>query len=109
MILNVIINEKTYPIQVPEGLLSDAVDFFSVMDRDMNAGWQMSRNWVDAPNARQRCQIAADRMLTAIENDNEKLAVLMAGYILKKLPGVRAVDIDTSGDMNQTEIVMEER
>lgn len=102
MILKVIIDEKTIPIEVPDYMLAEAEDFFNKMDIDMDAGWQMSRTWVDSPDNVQRCQIAADKILTAVHSDNEKIATLMAAYILKKLPNISSVDIDTEGDMTQT-------
>jgi glutathionylspermidine synthase len=77
------------------------------MNADMDKGWQMSRDWVDYPSAEQRCQIAAEKLLTAIETENEKLVMLMAAYILKTMPGVRGVNIDITGDMNETDIIME--
>ncbi len=105
MILKVIINEQTYPIEVPREMLEEAEGIFRKMDADMDRGWQMSRQWVQAPDPMQRCQIAADRLLTAIENENRNLCTMMAAYILKRMPGVDAVDIDTSGDMTQTQIL----
>ncbi len=104
MILKVIINEQTYPMDIPPHMLEDGEEFFSIMDTDMDAGWQMSREWVGNPDAMQRCQIAADKMLTAIEADNKPLAALMAAYILKRMPEVSSVDIDTSGDITQTQL-----
>jgi len=62
----------------------------------------MSREWVENPGTIQRCQIAADRILTSLHTESEKMATLMAAYILKKLPNVTTVDIDTEGDMTQT-------
>ncbi len=106
MILKVILNEQTFPVQVQEEMLIAAEDFFHHMDRDMDKGWQMSRKWVDKPDALQRCQIAADRMLTAIENENNKMTIMMAAYILKRMPGIDAIDIDTTGDMTATELIM---
>ncbi len=102
MILKVVIDEKTIPIEVPDYMLVEAEEFFNKMDIDMDAGWQMSREWVDNPNNFQRCQIVADKILTSIHSENEKLATLMAAYILKKLPNISSVDIDTEGDMTQT-------
>lgn len=102
MILKIIIDEKTIPIEVPDYMLTEADDFFNKMDTDMDTGWQMSRTWVDEPDNIQRCQIAADRILTAVHTENEKIATLMAAYILKKLPNIALVDIDTEGDMTQT-------
>ena len=102
MILKAIIDEKTIPIEVPDYMLVEAEEFFNKIDLDMDSGWQMSRSWVDNPNNVQRCQIAADRILTSVHSNNEKMATLMAAYILKKLPNVSSVDIDTEGDITQT-------
>ncbi len=102
MILKAIIDEKTIPIEVPDYMLVEAEEFFNKMDLDMDNGWQMSRTWVDNPDNVQRCQIAADRILTSVHSNNEKMATLMAAYILKKLPNVSSVDIDTEGDITQT-------
>ena len=105
MILNVIINEQTFPIKIPEEMLTEAEDFFKKMDSDMDKGWQMSRKWVDKPNNMQRCQIVADKILTAIENEKNHTVTLFAAYILKRIPGISAVDIDTGGDITATELV----
>lgn len=102
MILKTIIDEKIIPIEVPDYMLDEAQEFFSKMDADMDAGWQMSREWVQNPTNIQRCQIAADRILTSVHTENEKMATLMAAYILKKLPNISSVDIDTEGDITQT-------
>lgn len=104
MILKAIVDEKTIPIEVPDYMLTEAKDFFNKMDTDMDAGWQMSRTWVDKPDTKQRCQIAADKILSAIHTENEKIATLMAAYILAKLPNAESVDIDTEGDITQTQI-----
>jgi len=106
MKLNIIVDGRTNAFDVPDELLIEASDFFDQMNADMDKGWQMSRDWVDNPNAEQRCQIVADKMLTAIENDNEKLLMLMAAYVLKTMPGVRGVHIDITGDINETNIIM---
>jgi len=102
MILKVIVDEKIIPIEVPDYMLAEADELFTKMDKDMDAGWQMSREWVDNPDNVQRCQIAADKIFTSIHSENEKMATLMAAYILKKLPNISSVDIDTEGDITQT-------
>ena len=106
MKLNIIVDGRTNAFDVPDSLLTEATEFFEKMDADMDKGWQMSRDWVDCPNAEQRCQIAADKILTAIENDNEKLLMMMAAYILRTMPGVTGINIDVTGDMNETDIIM---
>ncbi len=107
MKLNIIVDGRVNEFDVPDALLTEASDFFDKMNADMDKGWQMSRDWVDSPNAEQRCQIAADKILGAIESENEKLLMLMAAFILKTMPGVRGVHIDITGDMNETEIIMQ--
>ncbi len=104
MILKITIDEKTFPLEVDAGMMVNAQSAFSKMDADMDRGWQMSRTWVDLPNDTQRCQIAADKMLTAIQHERTATIGLMAAYILNKIPGILAIDIDTSGDMTLTEI-----
>ena len=104
MILKVIVDERTIPIEVPDYMLTEARDFFAKMDADMDSGWQMSRTWVDNPNDLQRCQIAADKILTAMHTENEKMATLMAAYILNKIPDAKTVEVDSEGDMTQTSI-----
>lgn len=106
MKLNIIVDGRSNAFDVPDHLLEDAVDFFAKLDSDMDRGWQMSRDWVDNPTPEQRCQIAADKILTAIETDNEKLLMLMAAYILRTMPGVTGINIDITGDMNETDIIM---
>ena len=106
MILKVTIDEKTFPLEVDDQMIMSAQDAFKKMDADMDNGWQMSRTWVDQPSDRQRCQIAADKMLTAIQNERTATVGLMAAYILNKIPGIQAIDIDTSGDISLTEIVL---
>lgn len=102
MILAVIVDEQRIPIEVPDYLLEQARGFFEKMDADMDAGWQMSRTWVESPNSVQRCQIAADKILTAFHTEKQELATMMAAYILHKIPNVESVEIDTTGDMTQT-------
>jgi len=106
MKLNIIIDGRSNAFDVPDSLLVEAGDFFKQMDADMDKGWQMSRDWVDNPTPEQRCQIAADKMLTAIDTDNEKLLMLMAAYVLHTMPGVTGVNIDNTGDMNETDVIM---
>ena len=107
MKLNIIVDGRTNAFEVPDEILLEAKDFFAKLDADMDKGYQMSRDWVENPDAEQRCQIAANKLLTAIETDNEKMLMLMAAYILHTLPGVKSVNIDVTGDMNETDLIME--
>jgi hypothetical protein len=106
MILKVVVDDQTYPISVPEQIISEAGDFFNKIDKDMDNGWQMSRDWVDNPNQEQRCQIVGDKMLTAMQNDNKQLMVLLSAYVLARVPDASALRIDTNGEMLETELVV---
>jgi hypothetical protein len=105
MQLTLYIDDKTQALEIPKELLQEANDFFKKMDRDMDRGWQMSREWVEYPSLIQRCQIAADKLLGAIHSENETLMMLMAGYILARLPDVTGVRINTDGEMLETELI----
>jgi hypothetical protein len=106
MILNVVVQEEVYPVNVPDMLVHEAGDFFDKLDADMDKGWQMSRDWVDHPTIEQRCQIIGDRMLTAMDHDNRKMLMLLCAYVLARAPGVTGIRIDTNGEMMETELVL---
>jgi hypothetical protein len=106
MNLEVVVEDHVLSIAVPATVLAEAEEFFAKMDRDMDRGWQMSREWVDAPTPLQRCQIAADRLYTALSRDDKTLAMLMAGYIVSRQPDVRRVVVNTDGDIQDTEIIL---
>ena len=102
MRFKVIIGDQVYAIEVPEELLGEAAEFHAKLDRDMDRGWQMSRQFVERPDGLQRCQIVADKLLTSIMSGNEATTMLMAAYITLRMPGAIGVDIDASGEMQNT-------
>ena len=105
MLLTLQIDDKTQTLDIPQTILTEGEEFFAMMDKDMDKGWQMSREWIDNPNTYQRCQIAADKILNALNSENETLMMLMAGYILSRSPQTTAVHINTDGEMQETAIV----
>ena len=104
MKLNIYVADNMIPIEVPEDMLVDAEQIYAKMDSDMDKGWQMYRDWVDDLTQQQRCQVVANKILTALENENEPSAMLMAGYIMTRMPGVLNVHISTDGDITQTQL-----
>ncbi|MEW6330999.1 MAG: hypothetical protein AB1560_06010 [Pseudomonadota bacterium] len=107
MKLNVIVDDRALAVEVPPHMLHEAEDFYRTMDRDMDRGWQMGPEFIESPDKVQRCQIAANKLLTSLSSANETMITLMAGYILKRLPGVTGVRIDTGGEMLHTEMLYE--
>jgi hypothetical protein len=105
MILKAIIDDREYSLNVPQAVIEQGEELFAKLDADMDKGWQMSREWVRNPNRVERCQIVADKLLTALEKENEKLGMLMAGYILSRMPGIDAVEIDIRGEIQNTQFV----
>lgn len=99
MRFNVTVDDQTYPFEVPEYLVEEGEEFFAKLDSDMDKGYQMSRTWIERPDRLQRCQIVADRILDAIHRENQKLAIMMAAYILARMPGVTGVRLSSEGDM----------
>ena len=102
MQLNLIIDDWSMNLEVPEDYLKAMQDSFDRMDKDMDKGWQMGQRWVRDPDRTQRCQLVAGKLLTALETHNENLAMMMGGYILSRMPGTRQVVIDNSGQPEET-------
>jgi len=105
MNITVEINDKSYSLEVPESLPVEAREFFDKMDLDMDKGWQMSRWWVPDPDQTQRCQIVADKLLTAIQSENNEYALLMCAYILKAKPTTGHIKINTDGEIQGNEFL----
>jgi hypothetical protein len=105
MILKAIINDREYSLNVPDAVIEKGEEVFSKLDTDMDKGWQMSREWVRSPNRLERCQIVADKLLTALETENEKVGMVMAGYILSRMPEIDTVEIDIAGEIQNTQLI----
>lgn len=102
MLLNIIIDDYAMDLNVPNELIQESEETFARLDSQMDGGVQLGREWVVNPNSEQRCQIAAERLLGAIEGHNEQLALLSAAYIISRRPRTMQVNIDTSGEPSQT-------
>jgi len=100
--LNIILGENEYPLKIKEKIVEEAQSFFNQMDIDMNKGWQMSKSWVEKPSQMQKCQIAADRLFTSIHLNKKETAIMMAAYIINQMPDIKVIDIDISGNMEET-------
>jgi len=105
MKLNIFIDDQVREVSVPDDMAAEARPIFEKMDSDMDKGWQMGRSWIDDLSIEQRCQVAADKLLTAIEQDNRAMAQMMTAYILYKMPKATDVKIDTEGEMLETEFI----
>ena len=102
MILNISVDGNMLSVEVPQDIIDNASDLFIKMDKDMDKGWTMGREFVARPNLEQRCQIVADKILTAIDNEDEQTKIMMSAYILSRVPNVMTLYIDNTGDINET-------
>ncbi len=103
-VLNVVIDSNMYSVNVEEEILTSATDLFDKMDQDMSKGWTLGRDFVENPNITERCQIVGDKLLTAIEDENEQMKSMMAGYILSRVPNIMTLYIDNTGEIQETQI-----
>lgn len=100
--LSILVADEQKQISVDKHMLEDALPLFDKMDHDMDRGWQLGRRFIQNPNSIERCQIAADRLLTALHTQNQASMTLMAAYILSRLPDVKTVNINTQGEAEET-------
>lgn len=105
MILHVTIEDKSYPVDVPESILQEAEPFFARMDSDMDQGWQMGRYWVETVAHDDRCRIAAERLVGAVRGENRGLAQMMAGYIMSREPTIVAIRYMPGDEVQDIELV----
>lgn len=104
--LKITIENKSKELEVPDEVILEGESFFQKMDADMDRGWQMGQEFIENPTQENRCQIAAEKILQAVDTQNDKLLFLMAGYILVRMPTVTGVDICTSGEPLETTIIL---
>jgi hypothetical protein len=109
MILKVLIDDQLLELNVPEAFIDQAQDFFARMDADMDRGWQVNREWVEQPDQMLRALIAANKLFTALENEDHKLGRLMAGYILSRIPDVDTVELNPAGETRDHRINVREQ
>lgn len=101
-IVKILIEDQQSQIEVSQTMINDGKVIFEQMDNNMDQGWTISREFIDNPSHLQRCQIAANRLLTGLHTENESSVVLMAAYILDKLPNVDTVMLNSEGEDGQT-------
>ncbi len=103
-VLNVVIDGQMYAVNVEEEMITSGVTLFDKMDADMNKGWTLSKEFVENPDITQRCQIVGDKLLTAIEENNEQMKMMMAAYILSRVPNIMTIHIDNTGEIFETQL-----
>lgn len=106
--LEIYILDRKTTVSLDPARLASGRELFDKMDRDMDAGWRMGPEFVAEPDRVVRGQIAASRLLAALENGNEPMVQAMCGYIASRLPEVATIRIDTSGEPLNTALLSAE-
>jgi hypothetical protein len=101
-ILNVVVDGQMYTVNVDEEIIMSASSLFNKMDEDMNNGWTLGKEYVENPDVTQRCQIVGDKLLTALEDEDEQMQTMMAGYILSRVPKIMTIHLNNSGEIQDT-------
>ena len=45
-----------------------------------------------------------DKLLTALEDGNEQMKIMMAAYILSRVPNIMTIHIDNTGEIQETQL-----
>ena len=105
MILKVTIADQLLELNVPDALIAQASEFFDRMDADMDQGWQVNREWIDQVDRPLRGQIVANKLLTAIENRDDDLGRLMAGYLLSRFTDIELLELSEAGEIRDLSLI----
>jgi hypothetical protein len=103
VILEVLFEDERHQVPVTAADIAAGAALFARMDQDMDPGWRMGPEFVKPMLAEHRAQIAANRLMVALEQGNRAMSTAMAAYILNKLPDVTRVRVDSSGEPLETE------
>lgn len=104
MQLKAIIDEDLYTLEVPEELVRDSEPFFLKLDQTMDQGVQLGRHWIQNPSSEDRLRIVGNRLLGALEQEKHDVGRMMAAYILNRAPDLEFIRLDTSGELENTEL-----
>ncbi len=105
MQLNFTIDQESFTLDVPEGIMQEAQEFISDTDLEFNKGLQLGRHWIDQPSDEQRCQLAANKIVNAMHQENIRMVYLMSAYILAKLPGVKMVTVNSDYEVDEIDFL----
>ena len=106
MQFDVYIEDTPYTLEVDPLDIEAGKPMFDTMDKDMDGGWRMGPEYVHHPDITQRVQIVAERLMLAMEARNQPLITAMAAYIAYRVPNIRELHVDSTGEPMLTEIVI---
>ncbi len=108
MNFNITIDEESYTLDVKEELMQELQSAHRDMDAEYDKGLQLGRYWIDTPTLEQRCQLTANKVVSAIHQENIRQFYLMASYILAKFPNLKQVTVSSDFEISDIDIELEE-
>jgi hypothetical protein len=104
MNFNITIDEESYTLEVKEELMQELQGTHNEMDAEYDKGLQLGRYWVEAPTLEQRCQLTANKVVSAIHQENIRQFYVMASYILSKFPELKRVTVSSDFEISDIDI-----
>ncbi len=107
MNFNITIDDESYTLEVSEGLMQELKPVHEGMDAEYDKGIQLGRYWIEKPNLEQRCQFVANKVVSAIHQENIRLFYTTASYILKQFPNLKQVTVSSDFEISDIDIEVE--
>jgi len=100
MNFNITIDEESYTLEVSDEIMKELQGAIEDMDADFDKGARIGRYWIDAPSDEQRCQLAADKVVSAVHQQNVRMFYQMAAYILTKFPTLKMATVSSDFEVS---------
>jgi len=100
MNFNITIDEESYTLEVSDAIMKELQGTIEEMDADFDKGARIGRYWIDVPSDEQRCQIAADKVVSAVHQQNVRMFYQMAAYILTKFPTLQMATVSSDFEVS---------
>jgi len=104
MNFNITIDEASYTLELSEQLMQELQGPIAELDEEYSKGIQLGRYWLDQPDDLQRCQFAADKIVSAIYQENVRQFYLMSAYILSKFPTLKRVTVSSDYEISDIDL-----
>jgi len=104
MNFNITIDQQPYALEVSDQMMQELQGLIKDMDADFDKGIQLGRHWLDEPSDIERCQIAANKIVNALYQEDVRQFYIMAAYILSKFPALKMVTVNLDYEIDEIDI-----
>jgi len=108
--LRLVVNGVSVLDYQPEARLPGHVrDFLARMDADMDEGISLAGQVVERPDDMQRVYFVAIQLFKSFTRGNERLRAASCAWLCRRMPELRAVKIDNSGEEISLELITDKQ